>query len=147
MDITVITTNEEAEAKEIVLQGLEERFGFLDSSLNPDLNDIFASYLREGSIFLIGKEENNLVCTGALSKEDNNSGRIQRMSVKSTCRGKGYARKMLETLELYAKEYGYSKLVLETNNDWHSAISLYTSSGYECYENDGECSHFIKELK
>lgn len=147
MDIKVITTKEEAVAKEIVLQGLEERFGFLDPTLNPDLNNIITNYLKEGSIFLIGKEENDLVCTGALFKEDNNTGRIQRMSVKSTCRGKGYARKILETLEGYAKEFGYSKLVLETNNDWHSAISLYTSSGYECYENDGECSHFFKVLK
>ncbi|KAA0546921.1 GNAT family N-acetyltransferase [Bacillus sp. BGMRC 2118] len=147
MNITVITSSDVDKAKELVLKGLEERFGFLDPALNPDLNDITGNYLKEGSVFLIGKENGVLVCTGALSKETQSTGRIVRMSVKSSSRGQGFARKMLHALEEFAVEYGYTRLVLETNNAWQSAIQLYGSEGFECYEDDGQISHFSKQLK
>jgi hypothetical protein len=34
-------------AKEIILEGLEERFVFLDRSLNSDLNDIQENYISK----------------------------------------------------------------------------------------------------
>nr|WP_239454264.1 GNAT family N-acetyltransferase [Bacillus suaedaesalsae] len=111
------------------------------------MNDIIGNYLKDGSVFLIGKEKGLLVCTGAISKENQSTGRIERMSVGRSSRGQGFARIMVHALEEYAIDYGYSRLVLETNNDWQSAILLYESSGYECYENDGQFSHFSKQLK
>lgn len=53
---------------------------------------------------------------------------------------------MLQSLEEHAKVLEYKKVVLETNNDWESALNFYTSNGYQMVAEDGECMHFEKFL-
>ena len=142
--IIKITGEYEEMARNLVLEGLLERFGFIDHSYNPDLKDILKTYGTDGTLFLIGFIREELICTGALTKEKEDTGRIQRMSVKKKYRRQGVANRMIKELELLAKEMGYKKIVLETNNNWISAIKFYRKNGYVEYHNDGECTHFIK---
>ncbi|WP_442599743.1 GNAT family N-acetyltransferase [Neobacillus sp. D3-1R] len=144
--IREIEINDTEVAKGIILEGMKERFGFLDYSFNQDLNDIMKNYIEIGDTFLVGVKNEILVCTGALTKEREGVGRIQRMSVKQEYRGMGFARQMLQQLESLAIEKGYKKLLLETNIEWFSAIELYKSTGYTIYENEGTQSHFYKEI-
>jgi hypothetical protein len=65
-------------AKQLVLQGLKERFGFLNPSLNPNLHDILNHYGQKGCTFLIGLDNNNVVSTGAISMES----KITKESIK-----------------------------------------------------------------
>nr|WP_080844174.1 GNAT family N-acetyltransferase [Cytobacillus gottheilii] len=148
MDLKIIemTKSYEMEAKALILDGFLERFGFIDHNLNPDLNHIYEHYCLDGSVFLIGLLHNELVCTGALTKEAEGTGRIQRMSVKRTLRGKGLAKKMLKALEQKALNLHYSKLVLETNRNWESAINLYKSNGYSLEEEENQFVHLYKML-
>ena len=44
LSIQQFTPADQPAAKALILQGLEEHWGALDLSLNPDLNDIAASY-------------------------------------------------------------------------------------------------------
>ena len=46
-------TKEFEEARELILKGLEERFGFIDLACNPDLKRILESYNRKGSVLLL----------------------------------------------------------------------------------------------
>ena len=146
MQIVLITEQYEAAARQLILDGLEERFGFLDHSFNPDLRNIIRNYSRNGDVFLVGLEDNKVVCTGALTKEGATAGRIQRMSVKKSHRRGGLAESMLRKLEETARQQGYKKLVLETNNEWHSAIEFYKKMGYGVDWKDAERSHFLKLL-
>ena len=82
LTIIKITGEYEEMARNLVLEGLLERFGFIDHSYNPDLKDILKTYGTDGNLFLIGFIGEELICTGALTKEKEDTGRIQRMSVK-----------------------------------------------------------------
>lgn len=146
LQITSISKPFEKQARQLILNGLEERFGFLDSSFNPDLADIMQHYSQPGFIFLTGIYNNEVVCTGALTEEEPGVGRIQRMSVKKSCRRIGIAGSMLQELEARANKAGYKQVVLETNNEWHSAIEFYRKRGYRLNWKDEECSHFLKIL-
>lgn len=146
ISIELITHNQVEEAKHLVLEGLKERFGFLDNSFNPDLKDIMGNYIDKGNVFLIGKLDEVIVSTGALTIESQTVCRIERMSVKKEYRGKGIARMMLSELENEAQEKGVTKLILETNNDWCSAIGLYLSQGFTLYLKDERSSHFEKSI-
>ncbi|MCM3609765.1 GNAT family N-acetyltransferase [Planococcus sp. MERTA32b] len=53
---------------------------------------------------------------------------------------------MLRKLEETARQLGYNELVLETNNEWQSAIEFYKKMGYEVDWKDEERSHFLKLL-
>ena len=134
------------EAKALVLNGLEERFGFLDLSYNPDLQSILQSYGGERSVFLVGIHDGLVICTGAVSFDAPGVGRVERMSVMKSYRRAGAAKAMIRSLESWARQEGYRRLVLETNNEWQSAIELYKKTGYTLYENDGKFSHFKKDL-
>ncbi|SFB13844.1 MULTISPECIES: GNAT family N-acetyltransferase [unclassified Bacillus (in: firmicutes)] len=146
ISIELITQDQVEEARYLVLEGLKERFGFLDDSYNPDLKDIVGHYIDKGNVFLIGKLDSVIVCTGALTIESQTVGRIERMSVKKDYRGKGFARTMLSELETYAKTKGIAKVILETNNEWKSAIDLYQSQGFSLYLIDERSSHFEKSI-
>lgn len=128
-----ISKEYEAAAKEIILEGFLERFGFIDHSLNPDLNKTTETYSRDGSLFLVGLVGEELVSTGALSNEGGGACRLQRMSVKKDFRHNGLAKMMVEKLENHARSEGYTKIILETNAAWESAVGLYKSCGYREY--------------
>jgi len=40
-------------ARRLILQGLAEHFGAVDETLNPDIDDIMASYVDRGHLFLV----------------------------------------------------------------------------------------------
>lgn len=141
-----VTLDTQDIAKSLILEGLAERFGFIDYSLNPDLNNIVDSYLKQGNIFLIGSIQGELICTGALVYEEKNIGRIVRMSVKKEYRRQGLANRTLEKLEEIAKDMGYTRLVLETNIDWRSATQFYKSCGFIKLNKEDGLIHMSKEL-
>lgn len=147
IQIINITDQHEEAARQLILAGLKERFGFLNSSYNLDLTNIIQNYSRKGDMFLVGLHNNIVVCTGALIREKSNTGRIQRMSVKKSYRRAGLAKLMIQALEVSADKAGYEHVVLETNNDWHSAIEFYKNRGYQLKRKDEERSHFFKQLK
>lgn len=144
--IIPITAQHEEEARLLILAGLKERFGFLDPSYNSDLTNIIQNYSRKDDLFLVGLHNNTVVCTGALTREKSKTGRIQRMSVKKSYRRAGLAKLMIQTLETSASQVGYGRIVLETNNDWHSAIEFYKHYGYQVERKDEERSYFSKQI-
>ncbi len=139
---------EQQVAKALILAGMEEHWGVLDPTLNPDLDDIAASY-REGT-FLTAWLDNKLVGTGALIPEnaaaDASAVRIVRMSVAKHLRRQGIGKVMLEQLREYAKVGGYGQIVLETTSTWEDAIAFYTRFGFRPIGAwDGD-THFVLDL-
>ncbi|WP_164669840.1 GNAT family N-acetyltransferase [Virgibacillus doumboii] len=141
-----ISKQQQNEAKDIILEGFRERFGFIDYSLNPDLENIYANYTIDGNAFFVGLLHHQIICTGAITKENPTTARIERMSVKKEFRRQGIARKMLLHLENCAKDMGYSQAVMETNKKWTSAINLYKNNGYAEYKQDNQRIHMFKTL-
>lgn len=142
----VIEINEaiQERAIEIILDGLAERFGFLDRTLNPDLEDIQRNYIDKGYVFLVGMLDAEPIGTGALVEETEGTGRIVRMSVSKPYRRNGYAHMILSELERKAVQQGKRRLVLETNKEWTSAIRFYQANGYEQYAIDDRRTHMEK---
>jgi len=138
------TTQEQA--KQVILAGLKQRWGFLKASLNPDLNNIVESYTKQGNSFLVGRLGNTIICTGALISEGTNTGRIVRMSVVKEFRKKGLGTLMLQHLVEIAKEKKYQKLVLETTKSWADAIAFYKKFGFEVYEITDQDIHLSMRL-
>lgn len=146
MKIQQITVAFQDEARAVVLKGLEERFGFIDPSYNPDLKDIVNTYSQEKTMFFICVYNQEVISTGAVSYEAPGIGRIERMSVLKKYRRSGIAKTMLQHLESWAQQQGYERLVLETNKGWTSAIEFYKKQQYEFYLAEGERIHFSKCL-
>ncbi|WP_246079195.1 GNAT family N-acetyltransferase [Paenibacillus piri] len=146
--LTIEFVNDETQiqAKQLILDGLEEHFGFLDTSLNPDLNNIVDHYIKNGNVFLVGLVQGEVVCSGALISVNDNSGRIVRMSVKKTFRRNGFAGIIIRALEQIAKEKGYKSIMLKTIIHWSDAVGFYTSQGYRKSNLEGDSVTMIKTM-
>lgn len=78
------------------------------------------------------------VACGALKEFDQASVEIKRMYTLTSYRGKGFASRVLQELESWAKELGYTRCVLETGKRQPDAIALYKKSGYYMIPNYGQ---------
>ena len=68
---------------------------------------------------------------GAIKENQSDSMEVKRMYVLPEFRGQGIAKTILLELEIWAKELGYAKCVLETGKRQPEAIQLYKSKGYK----------------
>lgn len=75
------------------------------------------------------------VACACFKKYNENTIEIKRMFVSVEFRGKGLAQNMLQELESWAKESGFSFAVLETLNKQKEAIGMYQKVGYVITDN------------
>lgn len=147
--IAIFNTADQVAVKVLVLDGLAEHFGELDPSLNPDLDDIAASYA--GAVYLVARRGNQVVGCGALIPLDGETGEIVRMSVAADARRQGIGTMVLEALTAAAREFGLKRLVLETTVDWHDLRRFYERYGFTfTHEQDhrhGRQAHYELRLQ
>jgi ribosomal protein S18 acetylase RimI-like enzyme len=118
----------QVEVKNLILAGLEEYWGTLDLSKNPDLNDIQAAYAN--GVFLVAWRQGKIVGTGAFKPKSDGVVEVVRMSVAADVRRLGIGRIILEHLCEQAKLRGYQQIILETTETWLGAIEFYQQFGF-----------------
>ncbi len=75
---------------------------------------------------------------GAIKEYNSSTMEVKRMFVKDEYRSKGIATKVLIELELWTKELGFSKCILETGLAQPEAIHLYKKNNYKVIPNYGQ---------
>lgn len=80
---------------------------------------------------------NKSVACGCFKKYDKNTIELKRMFVSPEARGIGFAKKIIQELEVWAHDLGFSFSVLETLYKQKEAISLYQKVGYSVVDNYG----------
>lgn len=82
------------------------------------------------SVFIVGREGGRPVACGALRSLDAETAEVKRMFVHPDARRRGLARLILADLERRAREFGYTRVRLETGIYQTEAIALYHRCGY-----------------
>jgi N-acetylglutamate synthase-like GNAT family acetyltransferase len=144
--IRPFTPADQPAARQLILAGLGEHFGFIDETVNSDLDDISGHYLAHGATFLVAEMEGRIVGTAALMAEDACTGRIARVSVDRALRRCGLGRALLARLLANAQQRGMTALLVETNNDWPDAVGFYRGQGFVPYDQDDESIYMRREL-
>ena len=120
---------DQSSVKQLILAGMQEHWGKLDPSKNPDLDDIHTHYA--GAVFLVARSGQRIVGTGALIPHANLVGEIVRMSVTSDQRRNGIGKTILQALINQARTLGYQRIILETTSTWQEVIQFYLHSGFK----------------
>jgi len=114
----------------------------LDHELWDELDEDQATYDQYNkvpdiatAVLLYVDEE--AVASGCFKAWDDSRVEIKRMYVRKTHRGKGYSRMVLEELEKWAMQLGYTEAFLETSIHFTTAQNLYRSAGYDVIPNYG----------
>jgi ribosomal protein S18 acetylase RimI-like enzyme len=116
------------QARALILDGLAERWGELDMSKVPDLENLVDSY-RHGA-FLVACEGRWVIGTGAIVPEAPGTGRIVRMWVRPEHRREGVGSAILYCLLQEAVRREWREVVLETTATWQDAVQFYRRSGF-----------------
>ena len=119
----------------------------LDESLHKTYGALQSKYdklnvIESLTTVVVAKEDNVSVGCGCFKEFDKDTIEIKRMFVKEDNRGRGIATKILNELENWAVELGFSKSILETGKKQREAIHLYKKNGYKQIENYGQYAGF-----
>lgn len=133
--------------RRLILEGLGEHFGFIDETMNPDVDDIVAHFIAPGHIFLVAQCEMDIVGTAALILLGDGVAQMVRVSVSAQHRRRGIGRMLVNQLIGIARECGLQRIEVETNNDWEDAIGLYRRYGFVEHDRDDESVYMSLPLK
>lgn len=88
----------------------------------------------------------NIIACGRLQENENKIGQIRFMAVDNTQQGKGLGKKIVEFLEVKAKQLHLSKIELQAREN---AVEFYKSMGYSIKEPSfllwGQIQHYLME--
>jgi GNAT superfamily N-acetyltransferase len=114
--------------------------GDLDKSLWESYPELQSNYWGNNvielnpNVIIIYINEEAVACA-CFKKYDLNTIEIKRMFVSPAVRGKKLAQRMLQELESWAHELGFSSSVLETLYKQEAAIGMYQKAGYAIIDN------------
>ncbi|WP_321479466.1 GNAT family N-acetyltransferase [uncultured Bacteroides sp.] len=123
----------------------------LDADLNARYERVQSKYDQYNKIVAIDTvvvafDGDKPVGCGCFKEYDAESVEMKRMFVAPDYRGRKISKLILEELEKWAGELGYSKAVIETGYKQHEAIGLYSKNGYGRIENYGPYKDFPESL-
>lgn len=129
------TTSENPDFQNLVV-ALDKVLAFLDG----DDHAFYAQFNKTHHLnhVVVWYDGNEALGCGAFRPYDKQTVEIKRMYTKPESRGKGVAHAVLNDLESWAKELGYTSCILETGYKQVEAIGLYQKSGYQAIPNYGQ---------
>lgn len=83
---------------------------------------------------------------GAIKKYSDAAAEVKRMYVLPESRGKGIAKRILDALEQWAAELGFSECILETGKRQTEAVHLYQNYGYAITDNYGQYQNVANSI-
>jgi putative acetyltransferase len=132
----------------------------LTQRLFSELEDLYGKGTIENFVdengsfkyFLVIKSDNINIACGGVNHINDTTAEVKRMYVREEYRGKGISNLVLNALEEFIKNNGYTRIILETGGKQPVAVSLYKKFGYSeipCYARhslDPESICFAKDL-
>ena len=145
LSIVPFRSEDQHAVQALILAGMEEHWGVLDASKNPDLEDIASSYAD--GVFLVAWQDDVMVGTGAFRPVSRDTVEIVRMSVQKDKRRQGIGREILAELCWRAYCQGYKEAILETTASWDEVIAFYRSFGFETTHQVASDVYFMMDLQ
>lgn len=107
---------------------------------DEDEHDFYHQYngLDEIKYVVMAYDGNTPVACGAVKHYDKQRVEVKRMFTSEDYRGQGIAVQVLDDLEAWTVELGYSHCLLETGRRQPYAIRLYEKQGYTIVPNYGQ---------
>jgi GNAT superfamily N-acetyltransferase len=116
---------DQEQARWLILEGLGEHFGYIDETLNPDLDDILHNYIIPGHVFVVACMGREIVGTGALISLGEGLSEMVRISTRKDYRRRGIGQAIITYLVNVARQRGDRRIIVKTNASWDDAINLY----------------------
>ncbi len=141
---SIIKTNSENKAFQQLVVELDKELAIRDGDEHA-FYDQFNKITTIKHVILVYEEDKAVGC-GALKEYNADTMEIKRMYVPLDKRGQGIASLIVQALESWAKELGYSKCILETGVNQPEAIRLYKKNSYTIIPNYGQYAGMVNSV-
>jgi len=102
---------------------------------DADLKDIERSYSeRGGTFYVLEEEDGSIIGAYGLYPVDKRTCELRKMYLRSSYRGRGLGRLLLDDALVRARQMGFERMTLETASVLKEAIALYKSYGFVEYK-------------
>lgn len=95
-----------------------------------DMDDLSGHYFDRGGLFLIALDDAQLIGSGALRKLDDETAELKRMWLAGNYQGRGIGFRILTHLFDFARQWGYTRVRLQTSREQTRAIGFYRRVGF-----------------
>jgi len=140
----LLRTHSEHPDFELLVKPLNTYLAILDGEDHAFYAQFNQSALLKNTLVAYWNEQP--VGIGAYKAYDETTAEIKRMYVDPEFRGKGIAKAILQELERWAGEDGFTSAILETGQQQIEAIQLYHKTGYARIENYGQYAGVANSL-
>jgi len=123
---------------------LEKYLAYVDEEAHSECKQY--SKLETIKHVVIAYIEGKAVGCGAIRQYDTDTIEVKRMYISINARGQGVGSKILVELEIWAKQLGFKKSILETGNMLPEAIRLYKKNNYIQIPNYGQYENMEKSV-
>jgi GNAT superfamily N-acetyltransferase len=144
IEVGIARCDEWAAIRELIIEGLAQRWGTYDTGKNPDLEAFESTYAAH--CVVAARSGDRVIGCGALVAESKEAARIVRMSVSSAWQRQGIGRAMVRVLVNKARESQFKEIRVETTTAWHSAVALYLAEGFVLTHTQDGDTHFTFRL-
>ena len=114
------------------IRPLEESIAFYESKGQlQDMDDFQNTYCGPGGIFLVMTDHDPIIGTGAIRRTDDETCELKRLWLLLEYHGRGLGYRMMQELLSFAREKGYSRMRLETDQSYQNrAFEFYRRLGF-----------------
>ena len=103
---------------------------------NADVYSIQEHYIENGGKVWIAEVEDGIVGFGCLRLVDYDTAEIKRVRINNQHRGKGLGKSIINQIESYCAASNISKILVDTDNRFEAAKSMYSGMGYVIYRTE-----------
>ena len=107
-----------------------EKYKLTESHDLEILNDPQGTVIGRGGYIFLAMDENKVIGTAGISKEDDEVYELVKMTVDPAYQGQGISKILLNHCLEKARELGARKVFLFSNSQLQTAIKLYTKYGF-----------------
>lgn len=116
---------------ELITQIMSQEFGEAKAAYpTEDIQNIQTSYGALGEAFLVASDEDKIVGTIGVKKEDDRVALMRRLFVASAYRRRNIGRQLIENAVQFCGEVGYQEVVFKTTSKMVQAIELCKKCGF-----------------
>lgn len=105
---------------------------------NADVYEINEYYVQKGGKVWVVEDSNYIVGFGCFRLVDSKTAEIKRVRINSRYRGKGLGKAIIEQIENCCRNSDIEKILVDTDDRFEAAKSMYTNMGYVMYRTETE---------
>jgi len=132
MDIRAYQVGDEQEIQALIVDIMDKEFPQSKAAYPmDDLANIQTVYGKPGDAFFVATNEQQIVGTVAIKREDDRIALLRRIFVTSSYRKKRVGLNLIDRAIKFCKEQGYKEIVFKTSSKMDGAIRLCERKGFQ----------------